>query len=1033
MFGYFTGRPASSPGNSAIAPLGQSVLTGRRSLGGAVNSLYGSPVADLYGEKIISTIYPGPYSGPAQLDKGGSETEEMRRMYDRYYREEPAIRSAIRGKVDAISGKPVSVLPSDKRKPMDVLAAEFCQWAIEETDHGFGGLFDAVLTPGLVHGVSYTEPSLIPRDDWPKMREIGLSSVWSLDKTRSLNVHSIRLRLDQFYNVIAIVNLIRGLEYFSPSNVILYTHNGLYNNPFGQSDLRACHRAAGIIDNAYKAWYTAAKIFGLPYMVAKGPAQRIGILKDVMKALRGGGYAVIEEKDSIEAINLAASSGTSSFGELIKTLREDIFLAIRGAYTPFLEGQGGTGAHNDTQVSEDQANDGEIALIEKVCRVVRRQLFPWLVGPNFPKGTGIPHLKIGGTDWDKTTKFVQAVTAGQAAGGKFKADWFYETAGFVAADPADPNDALTPQQPGQGGPPGGGGGPPGLPPGPGGNGPPALPPSPTVPGGTVEPPAAPKTTETFADASHDIAPERIAALADQLIEAARGKEGDDRTFADHDVSGEKRDESGKWTGGGSGGGGKSDDAPKPSEGKPPKVPKPRKTDKRPTHYLTGEPLSDDDIRSRIAAREKDLHNTILYRPGSTSQKKLISEIKSMKRIVGDDRPDPSHIDGAKVKDAIDKLKMTLKLGQLEPHAAAQAQQQLDELENIMHPLRKIDTGGLKESIGKMQQLQDQAKAVSDALGGKAPLESAIQVDDKPKELPVKHEDGTPLRPQGGVVMSEEAKEDADTPDLSVAAALLAALKAADDDDAADYVAELMEDPERADELAELLSDDDSATFASAHKDGETWQTGRMWFKREGGKTRRTRDPNAKAPEPKPERAGPTLKERLIAGKAEKEPARQAAREAYAKAKEKPHELTHADVPALVEHLDKLTKAELREHAREAMERLGGLKADIVRRLVEKLTGHSIGGPPAEKELPTATPELATHLKSLITAVGSNPYHVDDAHMDRIVTHLKSLPKAQQKAVTEAALGYPVKSAQDGLERIETKLTGTRRMLERQRV
>lgn len=390
--------------------------------------------ANMIGDKILSTVYSPPYSGPADLDRDGCETPIIRGQYNAMYRQEPSIRAAIRGKVDAISCQEVSVQPFDKTKPIDRLAADFCKWSVEETDHGWDGLFDLMLTPAFINGVSYAEKSLEPKE-WPQQHELRVDYVWGLKQCRSLDPYWIRLQLDVFWNVTAVVNLVRGLQYYSPDNVLLYSHNPLYHNPFGQSDIRACYRAANIIQDAYQAWYIATKVYGEPYMVAKTKKDRISILNTVMQALRGSGYAVIDKDDEIEAINLAAATGTSAFGELIKTLREDVFLAVRGAYTPFLEGQGGSGAHNDTEVSEDQANTTELASIKRSCRVIRRQLFPWLVGTNFPKGTGLPFLRLGGTDWDKTTKLIQVVAGAQAAGAKVDQDWFYETTGIVAAEP----------------------------------------------------------------------------------------------------------------------------------------------------------------------------------------------------------------------------------------------------------------------------------------------------------------------------------------------------------------------------------------------------------------------------------------------------------------------------------------------------------------------------------------------------------------------------------------------------------------------
>jgi hypothetical protein len=471
--------------------------------------------ANMVGDKILSTVYSPPYSGPGDLDRDQCETPVIRAQYNAMYRQEPSIRSAIRGKVDAISCQEVSVQPFDKTKPIDRLAADFCKWAVEETDHGWDGLFDLMLTPAFINGVSYAEKSLEPKE-WPQQHELRTDYVWGLKQVRSLDPYWIRLQLDVFWNVTAVVNLVRGLQYYSPDNVLLYTHNHLYHNPFGQSDIRACYRAANIIQDAYQAWYIATKVYGEPYMVAKTKKDRIAILNTVMQALRGSGYAVIDKDDEIEAINLAAATGTSAFGELIKTLREDVFLAVRGAYTPFLEGQGGSGAHNDTEVSEDQANTTELASIKRSCRVIRRQLFPWLVGPNFPKGTGLPFLRLGGTDNEKSLKWVQLVKGAQEAGAKVDADWFYETTGIVAAEPG--KELAPPQPPAD---PAGQGGPPGDPPEPpqvGDGSTAGIPPKP-------QPPA---PTQTMSDTAKSTF---VARLAAHLVDRAKPGKAD-KEFAD---------------------------------------------------------------------------------------------------------------------------------------------------------------------------------------------------------------------------------------------------------------------------------------------------------------------------------------------------------------------------------------------------------------------------------------------------------------------------------------------------------------------
>jgi hypothetical protein len=471
-------------------------------------------------DKIAATVFPQPWYAPGQID-GNAELPAVRAQYEPMYRTEPSIRSAIRGKVDAISCLEVSVQALDKHKPNDVLAAEFCKWTIGETDHGWEGLFDLILTPACIQGYSISEKTLEPVQ-WPDAGKILYPPgsmrppyLWGLRQVRSMDPAWLRLELDQFRNVVGLINLIRGLEAYSPDNVILYSHNSLYHNPFGQSDLRACTRAANILADAYHAWFIAVKVYGEPYMLGTTKhAERIGPLTNVMQAMRGGGYAATLEGDTIEVINLAAATGTSMFNELIKTLREDVYMAIRGAYTPFLEGSGGQDSHNDTQISEDAANTTELAMVKHVCRVVRRQLFPWLVLTNFPAGTGIPQLKLGGTNWDQTAKFCDAVKKGQESGGKISAAWYYETTGFVAA--ASPDDVLKPEEkpPGAGqpgAPPGAGGAPPGA-------APPALPPKPSDPSGGVD-------------------PEQVTSMAEALLKRVRGEplDTDARHFAASDT------------------------------------------------------------------------------------------------------------------------------------------------------------------------------------------------------------------------------------------------------------------------------------------------------------------------------------------------------------------------------------------------------------------------------------------------------------------------------------------------------------------
>ncbi|MDB5311914.1 MAG: hypothetical protein JWO38_6116, partial [Gemmataceae bacterium] len=215
-------------------------------------------------DQIRADAYVAPYTGPLDLDDYGRETDAMRRAYRDFHRSEPAIRSAIDGKAAAVAALDVSVLPEDKDNPEDCKAARFVDWTVSRSPHGWDGLILTILRPALIDGFSIAEKVLKGIDD---------SAVWQgyhgLRHVKGRDTAHLLLRLDGFRNVLGIVNTVRGLRTFSPAKVILFTHAELFDNPFGQSDLRAAYRSAGLIADAYKLWYLALKRCGEPYLHGK--------------------------------------------------------------------------------------------------------------------------------------------------------------------------------------------------------------------------------------------------------------------------------------------------------------------------------------------------------------------------------------------------------------------------------------------------------------------------------------------------------------------------------------------------------------------------------------------------------------------------------------------------------------------------------------------------------------------------------------------------------------------------------------------
>lgn len=158
--------------------------------------------------------------------------------------------------------------------------------------------------------------------------------------------------------------------------------------------------------------------------------------------------------------------------------------------------------------------------------------------------------------------------------------------------------------------------------------------------------------------------------------------------------------------------------------------------------------------------------------------------------------------------------------------------------------------------------------------------------------------------------------------------------------------------------AAVFSDGGDAQTFAARGEGETWQTGGRYYERSGGVTRRVPGPDAakkqeerteKSEAFKKDHGGRTPKEHLEWKKEQAEPAREEARKAWEKAQADPSKLTTADTKALVDHLDALTKAELKEHARKVEAKLSGLKRELVGRLLAK-----VGAQPVKAEEPKPT-------------------------------------------------------------------------------
>ena len=396
-------------------------------------------------DTIRATIYPQPYYGPGQLDNYGRETSEMRRAYRDLFAKEPAVSSAVEGAVAAIAGLDVSVVPRDEHDDDDCEAAEFLDWAVSKSEHGWDGLIRNMLIAALIDGFSLGE--IVLREGFSD-RVWG--ACWPLKHVRPIDTAHIRLQLDVFRNVTGVVSTIRGLETFAPDKCVLFTNAELFANPFGRSRLRAAYRAANIIEAAEKLWFTLLNTTSAPFLVAKREADNRAGFEQMLQQARAGGYAIIGAKDELEVINLATATSYSAFEAKARYQREQIYLAVRGAYLPFMQGAGSKGdPTGNTETSKGTGSDPREYLDAKaVARTLNRQLAPVLLTPF---GRGEATIEFGGVNWKETGEQLDAGKKLQDLGLPLSKRQLYKVGQFKPPD--DPGDTLAPPtaaQPGAG-------------------------------------------------------------------------------------------------------------------------------------------------------------------------------------------------------------------------------------------------------------------------------------------------------------------------------------------------------------------------------------------------------------------------------------------------------------------------------------------------------------------------------------------------------------------------------------------------------
>ena len=486
-------RPAPPP-RPALSGLGQiGNLFGGGSPLGAIGTtpLFDTPAhASLHDFRVPSDLYRGPYVVPGELDPYTRADRAKQFAFVQLFKAIPELKSALLSKANSIAAAQFTVQPESWSRPEDRAAAKLCTYALENCRNGSDGLVKAIVLGAFIQGASAVEVRFRP-DTVPGFGPAtGVKLAY-----RGLDISRLGLELDPYRDTMGVVSFVRGLETFAAKQVIWHTHEELFADPFGNSDVYPLIDACNAIVETNRLWDLAIEMYSSGYAVGTTPDPgKLQQMADTLQNLRTYGYAALSEKEKIELLNLGASSSWQAFKDRLEAIRERVYLAVRYVFLPFVQGSGGgQDKRGDTGIHQDTADVSVDLPARAVGRLIREYIFERIVEWNCPpvngQPVGVPKLKVGGIDPEEVGKFVAMIKQASEAGVPISRAFVSEESGIPP--PEDDDDVFQPpQQPGEAGPagppPAAGAAPTGQPPAPAGDqGPPqpqpAAGPTPTRP------------------------------------------------------------------------------------------------------------------------------------------------------------------------------------------------------------------------------------------------------------------------------------------------------------------------------------------------------------------------------------------------------------------------------------------------------------------------------------------------------------------------------------------------------------------------
>lgn len=297
---------------------------------------------------------------------------------------DPYIKAAITQVKAAVVSPGSEFLPPDGADEREVEATEFVKWnfSLGQMQTSIDDVVWASLG-ALENGFSIQEKIMEP------VHGGRWDGNWKYRAIKDKDPDLIRFDLDPYANVKSIVNLAvdRTGEAVDPRRVYYFVNNPQYGNPWGQSELRAAHRAWRLKDVVYKLWAMYAERNVTPLVIGRFPAGNAAVKERMEKIVENIQFSTAitlpsVEGVSIDVMNTSGMRGTLDWGALIELLNKEIAVGILTAFLGMEEGSN-VGSRAATEVHADIASEVVKLVARRQAGSFTIQVIAPLVGMNY--------------------------------------------------------------------------------------------------------------------------------------------------------------------------------------------------------------------------------------------------------------------------------------------------------------------------------------------------------------------------------------------------------------------------------------------------------------------------------------------------------------------------------------------------------------------------------------------------------------------------------------------------------------------------